>query len=193
MQKDLLFHERTFPSPVVWVSPHLEWLYVRDGMESSLLSKKVSYELLKPLAICKDKNQLVHQADIVLADASTLLHLSFQELGVKSWKKTNLGVRNFAFIGKGRHINTCCELLNIKMLHICSKHALDFHFSAFRKAYQSHRPSHKWAARPTCTSTFHHGWLPMAPHKLPIINNYLHSVHSSPSNTYLSTSATISC
>ena len=53
-------------------------------METSLMSKKVSYELLKPLAISKDKNQLVHQADIVLADASTVLHLTFQELGVKN-------------------------------------------------------------------------------------------------------------
>ena len=53
-------------------------------METSLMSKKVSYELLKPLAISKDESQLVHQADIVLADASTVLHLTFQELGVKN-------------------------------------------------------------------------------------------------------------
>ena len=35
------------------------------------------------LELLKDKNQLFHQADIVLADASTIVHLTFQQLGVK--------------------------------------------------------------------------------------------------------------
>ena len=60
-------------------------------METSLMSKKVSYELLKPLAISKDKNQLFHQADIMLADASTVLHLTFQELGAKVEKRQVYG------------------------------------------------------------------------------------------------------
>ena len=55
------------------------------------MSKEVSYELLEPLAISKDKNQLFHQADIMLADASTVLHLTFQELGVKIEKRQVYG------------------------------------------------------------------------------------------------------
>ena len=52
----------------------------------------------------------------------------FSRVGCKNWKKTSLQVRNSASIGKVRHINTYCELLNMKMLHICSKHAQDFLF-----------------------------------------------------------------
>ena len=92
----------------------------------------------------------------------------FLRVECKNWKKASLHVRNSASIGKCRQINTHRELFNMNTLHICSKHAPDFLFSAFRTAYRSHMPSHEPATRPTHTSTFYHGWLPVAPHKLPI-------------------------
>ena len=55
------------------------------------MSKEVSYELLEPLAISKDKNQLFHPADIMLADPCTVLHPTLQELGVKIEKKEVYG------------------------------------------------------------------------------------------------------
>ncbi|KAF8156948.1 hypothetical protein B0H34DRAFT_479409 [Crassisporium funariophilum] len=62
------------------------------------------------------------------------------------------------------------ELYSRNMHHTCSKHDPESLYSCVQAASRSHMPSHKPATGPTGTSTFCHGWLPVAPHKLSILN-----------------------
>ena len=67
------------------------------------------------------------------------------------------------------------------MLEICPTLLPHSLFSAFRRAYRSHVPSHKRATGPTHTSTFYHRWIPVAPHKLPI---FVTPTMEQPTTTY---------
>ena len=90
--QNLMLDTMSRPISCIWSykargTPHLEWIYVRWYWNFSNFKKSFIWFALAIGNLQGNKNQHFHQADILLADPSTVLHSTFQELGVKIEKR----------------------------------------------------------------------------------------------------------